>query len=178
MSQIAKLKELSFLVYGLGKSGFSVIKFFEKKKIYNFKVWDDQQKKLFKKYRTKNLNKTLKQVDYIVLAPGISLIQNKRLYKLKKKIITDIDLFYLTNNKSKSIVVTGTNGKSTTCKALEHLLKKNKIKCFLGGNIGIPILSLKNTKNSFVIIEASSFQLSHSKFIRPDFAIFLNLSNV
>ena len=31
MSQIAKLKELSFLVYGLGKSGFSVIKFFEKK---------------------------------------------------------------------------------------------------------------------------------------------------
>ena len=85
MSQIAKLKELSFLVYGLGKSGFSVIKFFEKKKIYNFKVWDDQQKKLFKKYRTKNLNKTLKQVDYIVLAPGISLIQNKRLYKLKKK---------------------------------------------------------------------------------------------
>ena len=177
MSQTAKLKELSFLVYGLGKSGFSVIKFFEKKKIYNFKVWDDQQKKLFKKYRTKNLNKTLKQVDYIVLAPGISLIQNKRLYKLKKKIITDIDLFYLTNNKSKSIVVTGTNGKSTTCKALEHLLKKNKIKCFLGGNIGIPILSLKNTKNSFVIIEASSFQLSHSKFIRPDFAIFLNLSN-
>ena len=177
MPQIPKLEELSFLVYGLGKSGFSVIKFFEKKKIYNFKVWDDKQKKLFEKYRTKNLNKTLKQVDYIVLAPGISLIQNKKLLKFKKKIITDIDLFYLSNNKLKSIVVTGTNGKSTTCKLLEHLLKKNKINCFLGGNIGIPILNFKNKKNIFVIIEASSFQLSHSKFIRPNFAFFLNLSN-
>tara|TARA_B100001057_G_scaffold224214_1_gene224515 strand:+ start:9042 stop:10319 length:1278 start_codon:yes stop_codon:yes gene_type:complete len=177
MPQKPKLDELSFLVYGLGKSGFSVIKFFQKKKISNFKVWDDKQKNLFKKFRTKNLEKTLKQVDYIVLAPGISLIQNKKLLKFKKKIITDIDLFYLTNNKSKSIVVTGTNGKSTTCKVLEHLLKKNKIKCYLGGNIGIPILSLKNTKSSYVIIEASSFQLSHSKFICPDFAFLLNFSN-
>ena len=81
------------------------------------------------------------------------------------------------NYKFKSIVVTGTNGKSTTCKLLAHLLQKNKYKCVLGGNIGTPILSLKNSKNSFVIIEASSFQLSYSKFIRPDYALFLNFSN-
>ena len=73
--------------------------------------------------------------------------------------------------------MTGTNGKSTTCKLLAHLLKKNKFKCVLGGNIGTPILNLKNLKNSFVIIEASSFQLSHSQFIKPDFAFFLNLTN-
>ena len=48
---------------------------------------------------------------------------------------------------------------------------------FLGGNIGTPILNLQNFKNSFVIIEASSFQLSYSKFIRPDYALFLNFSN-
>ena len=41
----------------------------------------------------------------------------------------------------------------------------------------MPILNLKNFKNGFVIIEASSFQLSHSKFIRPDYALFLNFSN-
>ena len=28
----------------------------------------------------------------------------------------------------------------------------------------------------YFVIEASSFQLSHSKFIKPDFAILLNLS--
>ena len=75
--------------------------------------------------------------------------------------------------KIKTIVVTGTNGKSTTCKLLEHLLKNNKLKCSLGGNIGSPILDLKISKNSYVIIEASSFQLSHSQFICPDFAFFL-----
>ena len=134
-------------------------------------------KNIHKKYRPKNLIQTLNQVDYIVLSPGISLLKNKKLSKFKKKIITDIDLFYLYNNKSKSIVVTGTNGKSTTCKLLAHLLQKNKFKCSLGGNIGTPILNLKNFKNSFVIIEASSFQLSHSKFICPDYALFLNFSN-
>ena len=177
MLQIPKFKELSFLVYGLGLSGRSVIKFFEKNKIKNFKVWDDKQKSILKKYRSKNLIHTLKQVDYIILSPGISLLKNKNLNKFKKKIITDIDLFYLNNNKSKSIVVTGTNGKSTTCKLLAHLLKKNKFECLLGGNIGTPILDLKNSKNSFVVIEASSFQLSHSKFICPDYALFLNFSN-
>tara|TARA_A100000164_G_scaffold380301_1_gene427274 strand:- start:977 stop:2254 length:1278 start_codon:yes stop_codon:yes gene_type:complete len=177
MLKSSKLRELSFLVYGLGLSGKSVIRFFKKNNIKNFKVWDDKQKSILKKYRSKNLIHTLKQVDYIILSPGISLLKNKNLNKFKKKIITDIDLFYLNNNKSKSIVVTGTNGKSTTCKLLAHLLKKNKFECLLGGNIGTPILDLKNSKNSFVVIEASSFQLSHSKFICPDYALFLNFSN-
>ena len=177
MVQSSKLKELSFLVYGLGLSGKSVINFFKKKGIQNFKVWDDNKKITYKKYRPKNLIRTFNQVDYIVLSPGISLLKNKTLRKFKKKIITDIDLFYLYNNKSKSIVVTGTNGKSTTCKLIAHLLQKNKFKCSLGGNIGTPILNLKNFKNGFVIIEASSFQLSHSKFICPDYALFLNFSN-
>ena len=60
---------------------------------------------------------------------------------------------------------------------LEHLLKKNNFNCIVGGNIGTPILSLKTQKKKFIIIEASSFQLSHSKFVSPDFAFFLNFSN-
>jgi UDP-N-acetylmuramoylalanine--D-glutamate ligase len=177
MILIPKFKELSFLVYGLGLTGLSTIKFFKKNKIKNFKVWDDEKKNLFKNYRTNDLKQTLNHVDYIILAPGISLLKKKSLEKYKKKIITDIDLFFLTNNKAKTIVVTGTNGKSTTCKLLEHLLKKKKYKCSLGGNIGKPILDLEIARNSFVIIEASSYQLSHSQFICPDFAFFLNLSN-
>lgn len=177
MLKTSKLKELSFLVYGLGLSGLSVIRYFKKNKFKNFKVWDDKKKRLFKNYRPKNLDKSLSQVDYIILSPGVSLIKNKRLNKFKKKIITDIDLFFLINDKSKSIVVTGTNGKSTTCKLLAHLFKKKKINYSLGGNIGTPILDLKNLKNSYTIIEASSFQLSHSKFLCPDYAFFLNITN-
>ena len=177
MHQIQELKERSFLVYGLGSTGISVIKFFNRNKIKNFKIWDDNKKIKYKKFKTKNLAQTLNHVDYIVLSPGISLIKNKKLNKFKKKIITDIDLFYLTKKNLKTIVVTGTNGKSTTCKLLTHLLQKNKLKSSLVGNIGTPILNEKYNKNNYVVIEASSFQLSHSKFIYPDYAFFLNFSN-
>jgi len=177
MLSTSKLKELSFLVYGLGASGQSVVKFFIKNNIKNFEIWDDVEKKLFKDKRSKKLKETLNKVDYIVLSPGISLFKKKKLIKFKKKIITDIDLLYLTNKNLKSIVVTGTNGKSTTCKLINYLLKKNKFEVFLGGNIGTPILKLKIKKKAYVVIEASSFQLSHSKFIRPDFAFLLNISN-
>ena len=51
MFKTPKLKEHSFLVYGLGITGSSVIKFFKKKKISNFKVYDDKHKNLFKKFK-------------------------------------------------------------------------------------------------------------------------------
>ena len=174
------LKYYSFLVYGLGLTGKSVVNFFKKNGINNFQVWDDNYKNLFRTKRTKNLIKTLRDVDYIILSPGISLRKSKNknnLVKYKKKIITDLDLFFLVKKFSKSIVVTGTNGKSTTCKILAHILKKSKYRPVLGGNIGAPVLSLKISKKDTMIIEASSFQLSYSKFIKPDYAILLNITN-
>ncbi len=182
MSHTLNLKKLSFLVYGLGSTGDSVIKYFKKKKIYNFSVWDDNPRirSKFGSKNVSNLKNNLEKVDYIVLSPGISLKKakyKKDLIKFKKKIITDIDLLYLSNLKFNSIVVTGSNGKSTTCKIIAHLLKKNKFKVQIGGNIGTPVLSLKIKKNIFFVIEASSFQLSHSKFIHPNYAILLNITN-
>lgn len=174
------IKKLSFLVYGLGQTGQSVVNFFKKNNFQSYKVWDDFNKNLYKKKRVNNLNKALKNVDFIVLSPGVSLNQSKnknKLFQFRKKIITDIDLIYLLGNFSKSIVVTGTNGKSTTCKIINHILTKNNYKTFLGGNIGTPILNLKMNRRKFLIIEASSFQLSHSKFIRPDYALLLNITN-
>ena len=148
MSHTLNLKKFSFLVYGLGSTGYSVINYFKKKKISNFFVWDDNPKlrKKFKFKNVSNLKNSLKEVDYIVLSPGISLKKTKykkNLIKFKEKIITDIDLLYLSNSKFKSIVVTGSNGKSTTCKIIAHLLKNNKFNVELGGNIGTPVLNMK-----------------------------------
>ncbi len=174
------LKNLSFLIYGLGLTGQSVVNFFVKNNVRNFKVWDDYNKNLYKNKRTSNLVKSLHNVDYIILSPGVSLMKSKNknnLIKFQKKIITDLDLFFLVREFSKSIVVTGTNGKSTTCKILSHVLKKNNFQPILGGNIGAPVLSLKIKKKNIIIIEASSFQLSHSKFIHPNYAILLNITN-
>ncbi len=182
MSYTINLKKFSFLVYGLGSTGHSVIRYFKKRKIHNFSVWDDKAilRKKFKLKTAISLKKALKEVDYIVLSPGISLKKTKyrkNLIRFKNKIITDIDLLYLSNQKFKSIVVTGSNGKSTTCKIIAHLLKKNKFNVELGGNIGTPVLNLKIKKNIFFVIEASSFQLSHSKFIHPNYSILLNITN-
>ena len=178
MVSIKNLKELSFLIYGLGETGKSVIKFFERNNIKKYQIWDDN--KSYKRKETLNLEKTLNEVNFIVLSPGVSLKiskNKKKLLKHKDKIITDIDLVFLLKGFFKSIVVTGTNGKSTTCEILNHLLLKNKYQSLLGGNIGTPILDLQIKKNSFLIIEASSFQLAHSKFICPDYAILLNITN-
>ena len=58
-------KELSFLVYGLGSTGKSVIKFFEKYKLKNYHVWDDVNKNLYKSKRPQNLNKVLREFGFI-----------------------------------------------------------------------------------------------------------------
>ena len=55
MSQNLNLKKFSFLVYGLGSTGESIIKFFKKNSISNFYVWDDK-KKLKKEFDLKNLD--------------------------------------------------------------------------------------------------------------------------
>ena len=178
MVSFSNLKDLSFLVYGLGTTGQSVVKFFKKNKVKNYQVWDDKNKKLFRNKRALNLDNALRKVNYIILSPGVSLSKPKnKLIEYKNKIITDIDLLFLLNKDFKSIVVTGTNGKSTTCKMINHLLKTNKFKTLLGGNIGTPVLNLNLKKNAFLVIEASSYQLSHSKFICPDYAFLLNITN-
>ena len=170
MSSKLNFTKTSFLVYGLGSSGQSVVKYL-KKKNSNYVVWDDSIKlrNKYKNEKTLNLIKSLKEVDFIVLSPGISLKKTKYknyLIKYKKKIIIDIDLLYLSDKDFKSIVVTGTNGKSTTCKIITHLLKKNKFNVKLGGNIGTPVLNLKIKRDTFLVIEASSFNfLTHSLFI-------------
>jgi UDP-N-acetylmuramoylalanine--D-glutamate ligase len=173
------IKNSSFAVYGLGLSGNSVLKFLKKKKIKKIYQWDDKKNvKSIKKFIL--FKKILDEVDYIVISPGINIQKTKfksQLFKNKKKLITDIDLFYMQKISVKSIVITGTNGKSTACKLTQHILKTNKLDVQLGGNIGKPILDLNIKKNSIVIIETSSFQLSYTKFIKPTIAVILNISS-
>ena len=79
MSHTSNLKKFSFLIYGLGFTGCSVIKYFEKLKISKYDIWDDNIN-LRNKFKNKvniNLKKKLKEVDFIVLSPGISLKKNK-----------------------------------------------------------------------------------------------------
>ena len=172
------IKDCSFGIYGLGLSGISVLKFLKNKNKNKIYTWDDKKNKNNKK-KFNSFKRSLDLVDYIVISPGINIQKTKfksELIRNKKKLITDLDLFYMQKIPVKSIAITGTNGKSTVCKLIQHILKTNKLDAQLGGNIGKPILDLKIKKKSIVIVEASSFQLSYAKFLKPNLAAILNIS--
>ncbi len=161
------------LIYGLGKSGLSSFNFLRKKKNKIF-LYDDNKKNSISENQIENL-----KFDAIIISPGIDINKcklSKFLRKNLKIIYTDLDVFF-SFNSNRCITITGTNGKSTTCKLLYEIFKKQKIDVKLGGNIGKPILSIRNfNKKTIFIIEASSYQLEYSKLFKSKYAAILNIS--
>ena len=176
-----QFKNKKILIYGFGISGKACFKHLNRNN--NTFIYDDNLKLTTNKYKTKILNqKKISQhnFNYIVVSPGIDLkkcLLNKYLKKNKKKIISELDVFYLENKKNLKITITGTNGKSTTSKLLYEIIKNHKRDVRLVGNIGNPILLEKrvNPKTIFVI-EASSYQIEYSKYFKTDIAAILNIS--
>ena len=129
-------------VYGINKSGLSVIKLL---KIQNkiFDCWDDSKntrnllKKKFKNLNLVSLKKTnLEKYDNIYITPGIP-INNKKFSKvLKSRIKRDLNLYYENIKSEKIIAITGTNGKTTTTHMLGHILEKEGYDVLVAGNIG------------------------------------------
>jgi UDP-N-acetylmuramoylalanine--D-glutamate ligase len=159
------------LIYGLGKSGLSALKFL--KKDNEITTHDDKKKKDNKKI-------TKIKFDYIIISPGIDINKcslSKFLKSNSKIIYTDLDVFYNHHKENNKITITGTNGKSTTAKILYDVLKDQKADVRLVGNIGNPILLEKKVTNRTVfVIEASSYQLEYSKLFKSNISIILNIS--
>lgn len=76
----------------------------------------------------------------------------------------------------KVIGVTGTEGKTTTTSIIYEIVKKAGYKCFLGGNIGVPIFTKINemTPQDIIILELSSFQLMDMD-VSPDISVVTNI---
>ena len=138
------------LIYGLGKSGLSTFKFLKNKS--NVFLYDDFQSNFKNKNVEKNLisysNILKSKFDKIILSPGIDIDKCKLSKFLKKnnnQIYSDLDIFN-SFYKNDCITITGTNGKSTTCQLLYEVLLNQKFDVKLVGNIGNPILAVKNVK--------------------------------
>ena len=90
--------------------------------------------------------------------------------------LQDLAKYHRESLKIPIIAITGSNGKSTTSMLLFEILKRNKKEVRLCGNIGKPILNEKLIKkNTYFIIEISSYQLEYSKFFKYNFAAILNI---
>ncbi len=170
------IKKKKFLIYGNGKSGRASYNYLKKKN--KILIYDDNKK--LKKFFISLKKIKLTEFDYIVLSPGIDISKcrlKNYLKKNKKKIITDLDIFYLNNPNNLKITITGTNGKSTTAKLLFKILKDQNKDVKLVGNIGIPVLSKNKIKSSTIfVIEASSYQIDYSQYFKTDYAFILNIS--
>ena len=170
------------LIYGLGISGNSSLKFLKKNN--HTKFFDDNYQN-FKNTKLKKFFITQKKIykygfDYIIISPGINLEKcdlKNFLKKNKNKIFTDLDVFYANNFNNLIIAVTGTNGKSTTVKLLSDIIKGTKKDVRLVGNIGKSILSEKKIKKKTIfVVEASSYQIEYSKIFKAKYAMLINIS--
>ncbi len=117
----------------------------------------------------------LDQFDVVIKSPGISYYHDA-VAKMRDHgiIVTSAtNIWFALPRRGKVIAITGSNGKSTTSAMLHHMLKTIGLDVALGGNIGTPLLSLRDDADYYVV-ELSSYQTCDLQFA-PDIAVLLNL---
>lgn len=116
----------------------------------------------------------LETFDLVVRTPGM-LLATPELAKAKQ--LTSLTKLFFEHCKAKIIGVTGTKGKGTTCTLIYEMLKQSGKRVFLGGNVGVPLLSQVRsmTADDLVVLELSSFQLEDLKQ-SPHIAVVLTIT--
>lgn len=116
--------------------------------------------------------------DYIFRSPGMrfDLPEIKNAVAGGSVLTSEMESFF-DCFEGKIIGVTGSDGKTTTTTLIYKLLTHAGHSCFLGGNIGSPLLNRveQMTKEDICVVELSSFQL-HTMKKSPDIAVITNLS--
>ena len=183
------MKKLNYLVIGLGISGIGAIKLLSQKeeKIFAY----DENKKVIQKIQNAKIFsekveflqkidvKTMKNIDYIVLSPGINTKKyDKFAKKYNIKIISELELAFRFCSFP-VLAITGTNGKTTTVNLLFEMIKKVEPTTQLVGNVGFSfcnaIASVKEV--NLAVCEVSSFQLEKVESFAPQMVGFLNIEN-
>ncbi len=85
-------------------------------------------------------------------------------------------LWFDEHPQMQTVGVTGTKGKSTASSLIAELLRKSGVNAMLGGNIGVPLLTLTDlpTPPEIIVIELSSYQTSDLN-ASPSVGLLLNL---
>ena len=121
--------------------------------------------------------------DLVVVSPGIKPSNPVVQYLDAAGIACwgDIELAWRLRDKVKTaewILITGTNGKTTTARLVEQILQSDGKRAIACGNIGLPILDAVRNPDGFdfLVVEISSFQLHYLGRIAPKVAALLNIA--
>jgi UDP-N-acetylmuramoylalanine--D-glutamate ligase len=197
ISEVKDLKDKRALVVGLARSGVSMV---------HFLVENGAQVTVSDHKSKAELSPALEQIDglpiqfdlgghtpkvflqqdYIILSPGVP--PNLKIFDYARSHgvqVTGEFEFATWFIKEPIIGVTGTNGKSTTCKLTEMFLQESGINTWIGGNFGDPLIEYvrkmakadeSTPKYQTVVAEVSSFQLEHCDRFTPQNVVFTNLA--
>lgn len=180
----------TYLVMGLGATGFSIIDFLLKDQQNKIRVFDTRAEGHFTEIRADLLNKNidcyfesidlavLDDVDELIVSPGVSL-ELAIIVEAKKRglmVIGDIELFYR-HAQAPIIGITGTNAKSTVTQLVADMLNAAGVRAQIGGNFGVHALKLLDFPvPDYYVLELSSFQLELTETLSCLSASLLNLS--
>jgi len=185
-----ELKGRKVLVVGLGKSGRAAALFLHRKGA-QVTVSDARSAEALAKDIPALLEEgimveagghgllTFRRQDLIVVSPGVPL-DTPELVQARNMglpIIGELELAarFL---KGRILAITGSNGKTTTTTLAGEILKAGGLKTLVGGNIGVPVVSLieESSDESWSVLEVSSFQLESTEEFRPAIAVILNIT--
>jgi UDP-N-acetylmuramoylalanine--D-glutamate ligase len=116
----------------------------------------------------------------VIVSPGVppdaAPLQTARAAGVE--ILAELDLAATALRGSRLIVVTGTNGKSTTTALIGEVLAAAGRRAAVAGNIGRPLISLalEGEPPDWVAVEASSFQLHDAPHLTPAIGVMTNLA--
>lgn len=121
----------------------------------------------------------LAEADVIVKSPGIPDTA-PAIQALRSKgtpILSEIEFAGRYLGASRTICITGSNGKTTTTSLIYHILQKAGFDVGLAGNIGHSLaLQVAETPHEWYVVELSSFQLDNMYDFRADIAVLLNIT--
>ena len=188
--ELNELKEKQILIVGLAKTGVSLARFLIKHGAH-VTISDHKSEAELTRYleQVEDLPLTLEleghnpktflNKHHVILSPGVPSHLKLFEYVNSQGVeVTGEFEFCSRFVKEPLLIVTGTNGKTTTCDLIYNFLKESNVNPWAGGNFGQPISEyLYQGKSADVlIVEASSFMLEHVKEMVPSNIVFTNLA--
>ena len=184
-------KHKPILIIGLGKTGFSVARFLHQRAV-PFRVMDDRKAPPFLDQLQvlcpntevsigRFIQRWLDTSQVSIISPGVSSETPsiaRAIARNSRRVMSDIELFsHYQNPLVPTVAISGTNGKTTVTKMITHIASSLGIKAKAAGNCSPPVMELLDNNDAcFHILEISSFQLEHTKSLKPTVSVLLNIS--
>lgn len=171
------------VVFGLARSGLAAISWLQQQGAYPIGIDADTQKC----QQAQDLGAEIGHletldwinIDAILQSPGIPLTHSltQLAFQHHIPILCDCEIFRYAYPYATYIGITGTNGKSTTTALIGHILHQAGFPTVIGGNIGVPVLSLPDLgPKGIYVFELSSYQLEMTTSMSMDIVAWLNIS--